>query len=189
MKELLSTIRKCHVCDLPCWPRPVLSVSKTSKILIIGQAPGIKVHMSGIPWDDPSGKRLREWLSVDESIFYDNSKIGIMPLWLCYPWTGKTWDLPPRKECAPLWHEKVLAEMPELECIILIGTYAQKYYLWKDMYPTLTQTVSYYQDYLPKFFVLPHPSPRNNIWMKKNPWFEKDVLPELKEVMRKLLKV
>ncbi len=187
MKELLKQIAKCNICKwLPLGPRPIISVSKTSKILIIGQAPGIRVHTSWIPWDDPSWERLREWLNMNSNTFYDNSKVGIMPMWLCYPWTGKTWDLPPRKECAPLWHNEVIKHMPELEMIILIGQYAQKHYLWKDMQKNLTQTVKNYSNYLPKYFVLPHPSPRNNIWMKKNEWFEIEVLPELKKIIKKM---
>ncbi len=188
LDNLIQKIRSCKVCsDLPCGPRPILSVSPTSKILIIGQAPWIRVHTSGIPWDDPSGERLRQWLWVDTKTFYDASRVGIMPLGLCYPWTGKTWDLPPRKECAPLWHEKILEQLPELEVIVLIGWYAQKHYLWKRLEKNLTETVKNYKNYLPKFFVLPHPSPRNNIWMKKNQWFEAEVIPELKKSVSQYL--
>lgn len=188
MKKLLEIISKCRECNwLPLGSRPVLSVSKVSKILIIGQAPGIRVHTSGIPWDDLSGERLRDWLGVTSEAFYDTEKFGIMPMWFCYPGTGKSWDLPPRKECAPLWHKQVIDKMKELECIILIWNYAQKYYLWKQAYPTLTETVKHYDEYLPKFFVLPHPSPRNNIWMKKNSWFEQDVLSDLKKCVREVI--
>lgn len=188
MQKLITNIRKCQVCKwLPLGPRPIISLSKTSKILIIGQAPGVRVHKSGIPWDDPSWERLRQWLDMGKETFYDNTKVGIMPMGLCYPGTGKSGDLPPRIECAPLWHKKVIDEMKDLEMIILIGGYAQKYYLWKQIEKNLTETVRNYKSYLPKFFVLPHPSPRNNIWMKKNPWFEKDVLPNLKTQIEKIV--
>lgn len=188
MSELLSEIQKCQFCKgLPLWPRPVLSFSPTSKILIIGQAPGTKVHESWIPWDDASGHRLREWLGIDTKTFYDSSRVAIMPMGFCYPGRWKSGDLPPRAECAPKWHESVLEQMPKLELIILIWQYAQKYYLWNKLEKTLTLSVKNYQNYLPKYFVLPHPSPRNNIWMTKNDWFEIDVLPELKkEILKRL---
>lgn len=188
MSELLSEIQKCQFCTgLPLWPRPVLSFSPTSKILIIGQAPGTKVHESWIPWDDASGKRLRQWLDIDTETFYDNSRVAIMPMGFCYPGRWKSGDLPPRPECAPKWHESVLKQMPNLELIILIWQYAQEYYLWNKLEKTLTLSVKNYQNYLPKYFVLPHPSPRNNIWMAKNDWFERDVLPELKKEIQKIL--
>lgn len=189
MTSLSSQINKCTICKhkLPLGPRPIFAFSKTSKILIIGQAPGIRVHESGIPWNDPSWERLREWMGIDSEIFYDKSQIAIMPMGLCYPGTGKTWDLPPTKECAPKWHHKILEQMEQLECILLIGTYAQTYYLGKDIEKTLTQRVKNYKKYLPKYFVLPHPSPRNNIWMKKNSWFQEQVVPELKKVVSQYL--
>lgn len=186
MNTLLKEIQKCQFCKwLPLWPRPIVSFSPSAKILIIWQAPGIKVHESGIPWDDASGKRLREWLDIDTDIFYDNSRIAIMPMAFCYPGRWKSGDLPPRAECAPKWHTQVLNSMPNLELIILIWWYAQKHYLWNTLEKNLTETVKNYTAYLPRYFVLPHPSPRNNIWMKKNPWFEKLVLPNLrKEIAR-----
>lgn len=180
---LLSDIKNCSVCEefLPLGPRPVVSVSKKSKILIVGQAPGTKVHASGIPWDDQSGKNLRSWLNVTNEQFYNPDLFGIVPMGFCYPGKGKSGDLPPRKECAPLWHEVLLNELPELELVLLIGVYAQKYYLKSEIKKNLTETVLHFHEYLPKNFVLPHPSPRNAIWMKKNPWFAHDVLPELQK--------
>lgn len=181
MKELLDKISKCTICKgkLPNEPKPVLAAHKSSKIVIIGQAPGRKVQESGIPWDDKSGDNLRSWLGVDTKIFYDPTKIALIPMGFCYPGTGKSGDLPPSKECAPEWHTQLWDEMTEVKLIILVGNYAQKYYLDIPKSTTLTATVKSYQEFLPKFFVLPHPSPRNNIWQAKNEWFKMDVLPEL----------
>ncbi len=188
MVSVFNQIQKCTFCRwLPLWPRPIVSFSRTSKILIIGQAPGSKVHETWVPWDDLSGKRLREWMWVTDEIFYDNSEIALMPMGFCYPGKGKSWDLPPTPECAPKWHKKVLKELPNIELVILIGWYAQKYYLWNKLEKTLTKSVKNYKTYLPKYFVLPHPSPRNNIWMAKNSWFEKDVLPKFKQTIQRLI--
>jgi len=158
----------------------VLSAHPNSKIIIIGQAPGTKVHASGIPWDDASGKQLRKWLNVSDEDFYDETKFAIIPMGFCYPGKGKTGDLPPRPECAPQWHPPLFKELKNVELVILIGMYAQKYYLGKTAKKTLTETVKHYNNYLPKFFPIPHPSPRNRFWLTKNPWFDIDVLPELK---------
>ncbi len=189
MKDLLLEIRKCTTCikDLPFGCRPVLEASTSSKILIIGQAPGRVVHNTGIPWDDASGKNLRAWMNIDSDTFYDASKIAIVPMGFCYPGTGKTGDFAPRKECAPQWHEALIEQMPEIKLILLIGTYAQKYYLKKSIKKNLTETVNNFHEYLPLYFPLPHPSPRNNIWQKKNPWFKKDVLPNLQDEIKKIL--
>jgi len=183
MKKLLAEIAACTHCEkhLPLGPRPVVSASAKSKILIVGQAPGTAVHASGIPWDDPSGRRLRTWLDVDDDTFYEADIFGIVPMGFCYPGKGKSGDLPPRPECAPLWHEALFEKMPNLEMILLIGQYAQKYYLGKQRKKTLTETVRNFEEYLPRFFPLVHPSPRNRIWMKRNPWFEEDVVPVLRE--------
>lgn len=183
MQNLLHDIRQCTICSehLELGPRPVVTAHPQSKIAIIGQAPGTKVHNSGIPWDDASGKRLRSWLGVSDEDFYDTTKFAIVPMGFCYPGKGKTGDLPPRPECAPQWHEQLMQKMPNLRLVILIGMYAQKYYLQNDAKKTLTETVDHYKDYLPNYFVLPHPSPRNRFWLTKNPWFESKVLPFLKK--------
>ena len=180
MDNLLKNIRECTVCNEYLQPNPVVFVTKTSKIIIIGQAPGIKVHQSGIPWDDASGKQLRKWLGVTDEEFYNTDNFGIIPMGFCYPGKGKSGDLPPRKECAPKWHPQLLEKMPNVQLVILIGMYAQKYYLKNNSKRTLTETVSSFEEYLPKYFVLPHPSPRHRFWLTKNPWFQKNILPQLK---------
>ncbi|CAM1349116.1 uracil-DNA glycosylase family protein [Tenacibaculum insulae] len=180
MNNLLAEIRNCKVCKDFIIPRPVVFADVKSKIVIIGQAPGTKVHQSGIPWDDASGKQLRNWLGVTDDEFYDVKNFAIIPMGFCYPGKGKSGDLPPRKECAPKWHDVILNEMPNVKLIILIGMYAQKYYLKQSAKKTLTETVGNFKSHLPKYFVLPHPSPRNRFWLTKNPWFAKKVLPQLK---------
>jgi len=186
MQELLTKIRKCDICaeHLILGPRPVVSADIDSKIVIIGQAPGTKVHASGVPWDDASGRQLRKWLGVSDEDFYDPKKFAIVPMGFCYPGKGKTGDLPPRPECAPQWHQSLFDRMPNLELVILIGMYAQKYYLKKTAKKTLTETVRNYKEYLPNYIVLPHPSPRNRFWLTKNPWFEEKVLPGLQKITR-----
>jgi len=161
-------------------PRPVLTASPTNKIIIIGQAPGTKVHKSGIPWDDKSGENLREWMDISSEQFYNTRHIAIIPMGFCYPGKGKSGDLPPRKECASTWHQDLMNKIESPQLILLIGKYAQDCYLGDKARPTLTETVKSFKEYLPRFFVLPHPSPRNNIWQAKNEWFKKEVLPELK---------
>lgn len=182
MEKLLAEIRNCKVCEefLPFGANPVITAGSMSKIIVIGQAPGKIVHETSIPWNDKSGDNLRSWMGVDKEIFYDPDKIALMPMGFCYPGRGKSGDLPPRPECAPLWHKRLLNLMPEARLILLIGQYSQKYYLQDKAMPTLTETVFHFQDYLPKYFPLPHPSPRNNIWQAKNRWFAESVLPELK---------
>lgn len=189
MNPLLQEISKCTICSpyLKLGSRPVLSAHPSSKIIIIGQAPGIAVHKSGIPWDDKSGENLRSWMQIDKETFYDTEKIAIIPMGFCYPGKGKSGDLPPRKECTPLWHHLLLDQLKEVKLILLIGKYAQDYYLQKTTKKTLTETVKDYQEYLPKYFVLPHPSPRNNIWQAKNSWFKEDVLPNLKKTVKNVL--
>lgn len=185
MKKLLSEIRDCTVCKkfLPNAPRPVLQAGKNSRIIIIGQAPGQKVQNSGIPWDDQSGNELRRWLGVGKEQFYDERLFALVPMGFCYPGKGKSGDLPPRPECAPLWHKRLLKKMQNIKLIILIGQYAQNYYLGEGLKPTLTETVKNFKEYLPQYLPLVHPSPRNKIWQKKNPWFEKEVLPQLQKVV------
>ncbi|WP_258098073.1 uracil-DNA glycosylase family protein [Marinoscillum pacificum] len=183
MFDLLSEIKRCTLCEphLALGPRPVLSAHPDSKIVLIGQAPGTKVHQSGIPWDDASGKNLRKWMNISEEDFYNPKNIAIIPMGFCYPGKGKSGDLPPRPECAPKWHELVLDQIKNVKLMLLVGQYAQNYYLGNQAKSTLTETVRSFEEYLPKYLPLPHPSPRNNIWMKKNGWFEDEVLPELKE--------
>ena len=190
MEELIAEIRNCTHClpHLVDGVNPVLAADKESRIAIIGQAPGKKVHLSGVPWEDKSGDRLREWLHLSDDEFYDTTKLSIVPMGFCYPGKGISGDLPPRPECAPLWHGLVLKKLPNLELILLIGAYAQKYYLGKNCKRTLTETVKSYREYLPRFLPLPHPSPRNNIWLKKNDWFMLELIPELRQVVHRILK-
>jgi len=189
MKELLVSIGNCEVCSahLPLGPRPIVAAHPESRIAIIGQAPGSKVHKTGVPWDDPSGKQLRRWLGVSDESFYDASKFALIPMGFCYPGKGKSGDLPPRTECAPLWHDPLLDKMPSLELVILIGMYAQNYYLKGKAKKNLTATVAAYENYLPDFLPLPHPSPRNRFWLTKNPWFDESVIPVLQHKVASLL--
>jgi len=184
---LLHEISKCNTCDLQFGPRPIVTAHEKSKIVIIGQAPGAIVHKTGIPWNDKSGDNLRKWMGIDSDTFYNTQKIAIIPMGFCYPGKGKTGDLPPKKECAPLWHHQILEKLKEVELTLLIGKYAQDYYLKHQSKRTLTDSVKNYTDFLPKYFVLPHPSPRNNIWQAKNDWFPKEVLPELKNRVSRIL--
>lgn len=189
MRKLLDEIRSCEVCKahLPLGPRPIVSGHPESLVAIIGQAPGTKVHKTGVPWDDPSGKQLRKWLGVTDEIFYDESKFALIPMGFCYPGKGSSGDLPPRKECAPLWHEDLLKGMPRLQLVLLVGSYAQKYYLKEGNKNNLTETVQAFRDYLPRYFPLPHPSPRNRFWLSKNPWFAEEVLPVLGHKINSIL--
>lgn len=177
---LYDEIMHCDICkaQLPLGPRPIVRGSEQAKILIIGQAPGTKVHASGIPWDDASGKRLRQWMGLNDQTFYDEAVVAIMPMGFCYPGKGRSGDLPPRPECAPKWHSLMLSALPNIKLTLLIGQYAQKYYL-KEHFTSLTETVRNWERHLPQYFPLPHPSPRNQIWLKQNPWFEKIAIPEL----------
>lgn len=188
LTTLLERVRNCEICkeSLPLGPRPVVSIHPESKILVVGQAPGTKVHATGIPWNDPSGDELRRWLGVDRETFYNPEIFGIMPMGFCYPGRGKGGDLPPRKECAPQWHEPLISQMPQVKLILLIGSYSQAYYL-KKRKKTLTETVRDFVEYLPTYFPLVHPSPRNRMWMRRNPWFEEEVLPVLRRCVRQLL--
>jgi uracil-DNA glycosylase len=189
MKKLLVEIRDCTMCEryLPNVPRPILQASVKSKILIIGQAPGQKVQDSGIPWDDKSGDELRRWLNVTKEQFYDASLFSLMPMGFCYPGKGTSGDLPPRPECAPLWHGKVLDQMKNVKLTILIGQYAQKFYLDNDFNPSITENIKNFKKFLPAYLPLVHPSPRNRIWQKKNPWFEKNVVPALRNIVAKVI--
>ena len=189
LSDLLTEIRACRHCaaHLPLGARPVLRASGTAKILLVGQAPGTKVHATGIPWNDRSGDRLRMWMGLDRDIFYDDSKIAILPMGFCYPGKGKSGDLPPRPECAQLWREKLHALLPQIELTILIGAYAIDYYLKDRQSKTLTETVQRWHEYWPQFIPLVHPSPRNDMWLRRNPWFEADMVPVLREGIGRLL--
>jgi uracil-DNA glycosylase len=189
MKKLLEDIRNCTLCQahLPLGPRPIVSLHPKSKILIIGQAPGTKVHASGMPWDDASGNELRRWLAVDKETFYNDEIFALMPMGFCYPGKGTSGDLPPRPECAPQWHAKIFRHLKSHQLTLLIGQYSQAYYLGDGACDSLTETVKAYKKFLPHYLPLPHPSPRNRIWQKKNGWFEKMVVPELRVFVKKLL--
>lgn len=189
MDKLIEEIRTCTLCaqHLPLGPRPVIRVGTQSKILVIGQAPGTRVHASGLPWDDLSGRELRRWLGVDSETFYNTDYFGIMPMGFCYPGKGKGGDMPPRQECAPMWHEAVRSHLPQIKLTLLIGAYSQAYYLRGNRKINLTETVRAYDEYLPQYFPLVHPSPRNKRWQKKNPWFEDTVVPHLQEEVQNVL--
>jgi len=180
---LLAEARACRHCAelLPLGPRPTLQASARARLLIVGQAPGSKVHATGIPFNDPSGDRLREWLGIDRATFYDAERLAIVPMGFCYPGRDpRGGDLPPRPECAPLWHPRLLPALPAVELILLVGLYAQAHYLGPRRKSSLTETVRAWRDYAPQFVPLPHPSWRNTAWLKKHPWFESEVLPELR---------
>ena len=187
--ELLAEIRACRVCEasLPFGPRPVVRAATGARLLIVGQAPGRKVHETGIPWNDPSGDLLRAWLDIDRERFYDETAIAIVPAGFCYPGKGKGGDLPPRPECAPLWHPRVRALLPNIRLTLLIGQYAQAYYLGERRKATLAGTVRARNEFAPDFLPLPHPSPRNRRWLRNNDWFEREVVPELRARVRELL--
>ncbi|EPX4143748.1 uracil-DNA glycosylase family protein [Vibrio vulnificus] len=188
LEPLLTQIRACQVCAsaLPLGANPVVQAHSEAKILIIGQAPGTKVHHTSIPWNDASGNRLRAWLDIEKPTFYDPKQIAIMPMGFCYPGRGQSGDLPPRKECAPLWHEALLKHLPNIELTLLIGQYAQNRYL-SNKPKTLTETVQNWQAWLPDYLPLPHPSPRNTLWLRKNPWFEEQTVPYLRQQVHQLL--
>lgn len=187
-ESLLAKVRACEICkeSLPYEPRPVVQLDPESRILIVGQAPGSKVHQSGIPFDDASGQRLRDWLGISREDFYNPKKVAILPMGFCYPGTGKSGDLPPRPECAPKWREELLAQLEVVELTIVIGQYAQAYHL-EGAKRSVTEHVQRWREYWPKVVPLPHPSPRNNRWLKNNPWFEAELVPELKKQVAALL--
>jgi len=182
LDRLLREVRACRLCEpyLPLGPRPVLRAQAQARVLIVGQAPGTRVHATGVPWNDPSGERLRTWLEVDRDTFYDETRFAIIPAGLCYPGRGRSGDLPPRPECAPMWHPRLRALLPNIEFTLLIGQYAQVFYLGARRKTTLTATVHAWREYLPAFLPMPHPSPRNTYWLRVNPWFEREVLPALR---------
>jgi len=188
LRTLIRQARECRVCapHLPLGPRPVFLVGKGARLMIVGQAPGRRVHQTGIPWNDPSGDRLRAWLRMDRAQFYDARRVAIVPTGLCYPGSGERGDLPPRPECAPLWQPRFRAALPGIRLTLLVGMHAQAYFLGRRRKKSLAQTVRAWREYLPEFFPLPHPSPRNRLWMKNNPWFVKEVLPALRRRVRAL---
>ncbi len=200
MIRLLRDVRACTICvdaplgsALPHEPRPVLQVSETARILIAGQAPGTRVHASGKPFTDPSGDRLRQWMGIDEELFYDSERVAIVPMGFCFPGLdSKGRDLPPRRECAPAWRTRVLSHMPDLRLVLVIGQYAQKWHLGARMEKTLTETVAnwrtYYDTLEPPVLALPHPSWRNNAWLRKNAWFERDLVPHLQSHVKQILR-
>ena len=187
--EVVAAVKACDLCkaNLPLGPRPVFQIHPDAKILVAAQAPGLAVHETGIPFNDPSGERLRSWMGITRDTFYDAHKIALLPMGFCYPGTGKSGDLPPRLECAPQWRTQMLALMPNIRLTLIIGQYAHKWHLGNMQKITLTETVRNWRDYMPSHVVLPHPSPRNNIWLKRNSWFEIDVLPVLKTRVRETL--
>ena len=189
LEPLLAEIRACRVCAdfLPHEPRPVIRAGAGARILIIGQAPGTRVHASGKPFTDPSGDRLRDWMGVDEAQFYDENFIAISPMGFCFPGLdSKGSDLPPRRECAPLWQARVRSALPEIRLVLLVGNYAQRCHLGSRAHKTLTGTVRAAESFMPDYLPLPHPSWRNNAWIKKNPWFESEILPMLRRSIKNL---
>lgn len=189
LQDLLREVRSCRLCEefLPLGPNPVVRATDTARLLIVGQAPGTRVHATGIPWNDPSGDRLRDWLAIDRETFYDESLIAIIPMGFCYPGRGRGGDLPPRPECALTWHARLLELMPDLRLTLLVGQYAQRYYL-PHWYGSITENVRHFAAALPQgYFPLPHPSPRNTLWLRKRPWFEAEVVPQLRVQVKKVL--
>ena len=191
LESLLRDVRACRICEaaLPLGPRPVLRVSESARILIVGQAPGTRVHETGVPWNDPSGDRLRAWLDLPKEAFYDVSRIAIIPMGYCYPGRNERGgDLAPRKECAERWLPLLLEHLPNRKLTLLIGGYAQEHYLGSTVKPTLTETVRAWKEFQPDCIPLPHPSFRNLRWLKLNPWFESEVIPFLRKTVHALLK-
>jgi len=189
LDRLLADVAACTECaaHLPHGPRPVLRAGGRARVLVVGQAPGRRVHATGIPWNDPSGVRLRQWLDVDEATFYDTERFAIVPMGFCYPGHGRSGDLPPRPECAPLWHARLRARMPRVRLTLLLSRYALEHYLGERAKPSVAETVRAWRDYAPDFVPLPHPSPRNNLWLRKHPWFEREVVPDLRRRVREAL--
>lgn len=189
LDALLLRIRACRLCEaqLPLGANPVLRAQASARLLIVGQAPGMKVHESSIPWNDASGIRLRHWLGLDREQFYDGRRIAIVPMGFCYPGKGTAGDLPPRPECAPTWHPQLLPLLPNIRLTLLIGHYAQAGFLGAARGRTLTDTVREHARYQPRYFPLPHPSPRNQLWVASNPWFDAEVVPALRQAVAESL--
>lgn len=195
LQKLLKDIRECRLCEpgLPFGANPVVQVSPSSRILVVGQAPGRRVHETGMPFNDPSGDRLREWMGVDRETFYDDSKIAIIPMAFCFPGTGKSGDLPPPPLCAETWRQRLLDQPQNVELTIVLGQYAINWHIQrlegggKRRKETLTETVKRWKDFWPEMIPLPHPSPRNNLWLRKNPWMEEELIPALKAKIQELI--
>ena len=189
LQALADAIRNCQICaqHLAHEPRPIVQLGDQASVLIAGQAPGSRVQESGVPFDDPSGDRLRLWMGIAAETFYNTDQIAIAPMGFCYPGHGTSGDLPPRLECAPAWRQQVLNAMPNIRLTLAIGNYAIKWHLAGTQKRNLTETVRAWKQYAPNILPLPHPSPRNNIWLRKNPWFELEVLPELRSSVRNAL--
>ena len=189
LEAVLAEARACRLCrDLPLGPRPVLRASATARLAIVSQAPGTKVHASGLPFDDRSGDRLRDWLGIDRETFYDTRRLAIVPMGLCYPGVDpRGGDRPPRPECAPLWHPRLWPLLPQVELTLLVGSYAQRFHLGNRVKRTLTDTVAAWRDYGPRWLPMPHPSWRNTGWLKRHPWFEAELVPELQRRVRALV--
>jgi uracil-DNA glycosylase len=190
LPRLLREISACRICEgkLPHGPRPLLRASKSARLLIVSQAPGRKAHQTGVPWDDASGERLRDWMALDRSIFYDLRKIAIIPMAFCYPGVEKSGgDRPPRLECAPAWHQRLLEYLPNLQLTLLVGQYSQTRYLGSRRKKSMTETVKAFSEYGPMFFPLPHPSWRSRLWMQKQPWFEESVIPRLRRAVHHVI--
>ncbi|MFO7994848.1 MAG: uracil-DNA glycosylase family protein [Marinobacter sp.] len=187
-EELVAQVRQCRICEsqLPLSPRPVIQISRDARILVVGQAPGRRVHETGLPFNDPSGDRLRDWMGIGRDTFYDENQLAILPMGFCYPGTGKSGDLPPRPECAPAWRNLLLERLEQIELTLVIGQYAHAWHLPGGKAP-VTERVRRWREVWPKMLPLPHPSPRNNLWLRRNPWFEEEVVPELQQRVRAIL--
>jgi uracil-DNA glycosylase len=185
----VAAVRACETCKLhlPLGPRPVFQISRTACILVAAQAPGRRVHETGIPFNDPSGDRLRDWMGIDRAAFYDAAKIALLPMGFCYPGTGKSGDLAPRPECAEKWRKQLLDFLPDIQLSLVIGQYAHAWHLGERQKSTLTETVKNWKEYWPKSLTLPHPSPRNNMWLRRNPWLEEEIVPVLRGRVAQLL--
>ena len=189
LDRLHAEIKACRICldQLPLGPRPVLQLGKGARILVAAQAPGTRVHETGLPFNDPSGDRLREWMGIDRATFYDPEQLNIVPMGFCYPGRGKSGDLPPRPECAQAWRDQIMEAIGPMALTLVIGQYAQAWHLGEDQHKTLTERVRAWKDAPEGIIPLPHPSPRNNIWLRRNPWFEEEVVPEIQSRVRRIL--
>ena len=189
LRDVIAEARACTVCApfLAHPPRPVFQLHPSARILVAGQAPGRRVHESGLPFDDPSGDRLREWMGIDRATFYDETRLAIVPMGFCFPGTGRAGDLPPRPECAPLWREKLLGGLKHLELTLVIGQYAHAYHLPETKGRSVTEIVAAWRDHWPRVVPLPHPSPRNNRWLRERPWFDRELVPEVRSRVQDIL--